>query len=243
MVQKVPKWFPKWLSFREARDIKQKHRQVGTLCGVERCQLDTCNTKKKRQSRVGIKFRRNRRRIGRHDMPHNERYRKPDSIGDKRRKKNPACSVAEQAGVMRDRVIGLSIDRKGCYFFTPSNESTIFILISSKESTILTFTSSKESTILTLPQESSKASTILMSASSKASTILTLMSSNESTIFTLPYRLYVFPSLVIVQFSLSIVTSEANINRHVTLNSSNIQNRFIIEKQSFVSILETTLHL
>ena len=37
---------------------------------------------------VGIKFRRNGRRKERHGMPHNERCREPDSIGDKRRKKN-----------------------------------------------------------------------------------------------------------------------------------------------------------
>ena len=38
-------------------------------------------------------------------MPHNERCGKPDSIGDKRRKKKPACSVIKQAGVPIDRVI------------------------------------------------------------------------------------------------------------------------------------------
>ena len=45
-------------------------------------------------------------------MPHNERYGKPDSIGDKRRKKTPACSVVEQAGVPIDRVIGGLRERK-----------------------------------------------------------------------------------------------------------------------------------
>ena len=41
-------------------------------------------------------------------MPHNERCGKPDSIGDKRRKKKPACSVVEQAGVPIDRgIMGL----------------------------------------------------------------------------------------------------------------------------------------
>ena len=58
-------------------------------------------------------FGRNRRRIGRHDMPHNERCRKPDSIGDIRRKKTPACSVVEQAGVPIDRVFGGLRERKG----------------------------------------------------------------------------------------------------------------------------------
>ena len=45
-------------------------------------------------------------------MPHDERCGKPDSNGDKRRKIKPACSVVEQAGVLRNRVIGLSRDRK-----------------------------------------------------------------------------------------------------------------------------------
>ena len=35
-------------------------------------------------------------------MPHNERYGKPDSIGDKRRKKKPAYLVGKQAGVLID---------------------------------------------------------------------------------------------------------------------------------------------
>lgn len=38
-------------------------------------------------------------------MPHNERCGKPDSIGDKKRKKKPACSVGKQAGVLKNRVI------------------------------------------------------------------------------------------------------------------------------------------
>jgi len=60
---------------------------------------------------VGIKFRRNRRRKERHCMPHNERCRKPDSIGDKRRKKSQPARKEEQAGVLRNRVIGLSRER------------------------------------------------------------------------------------------------------------------------------------
>ena len=34
----------------------------------------------------------------------------------KQTKKEPACSVVEQAGVPIDRVIGLSIDRKGLFY-------------------------------------------------------------------------------------------------------------------------------
>lgn len=52
------------------------------------------------RANVGIGFRRNGRRKERHGMPHNERCGKPDSIGDKRRKKTPACLVVEQAGGM-----------------------------------------------------------------------------------------------------------------------------------------------
>lgn len=51
-------------------------------------------------------------------MPHNERCRKSESIGDKRRKKNPACSVVEQAGVPIDRVIGGLRERKGLVVFS-----------------------------------------------------------------------------------------------------------------------------
>ena len=64
---------------------------------------------------VGIKFRRNGRKKERHGMPHNERYGKPDSIGDKRRKKKPAYLVGKQAGISTHRVIGLSRGRKENY--------------------------------------------------------------------------------------------------------------------------------
>ena len=41
----------------EARDRETKTSPSGhPACGLERCQLDTCNTKKKRQSRVRIQF-------------------------------------------------------------------------------------------------------------------------------------------------------------------------------------------
>ena len=53
------------------------------------------NTKKKRQSRVRIQFLAAKARL----------------FPAKQTKKEPACSVAEQAGVPIDRVIGLSIDR------------------------------------------------------------------------------------------------------------------------------------
>ena len=49
-------------------------------------------------------------------MPHNERYGKPDRIGDKRRKKKPACLVVKQAGVLRNRVIEVLRERKGLFF-------------------------------------------------------------------------------------------------------------------------------
>ena len=49
-------------------------------------------------------------------MPHNERYGKPDSIGDKRRKKKPAYLVGKQAGVPRNRVIVGLIEPKGLFF-------------------------------------------------------------------------------------------------------------------------------
>ena len=51
---------------------------------------------------VGIQFRRNGRRKERHGMSHNERCGKADNIGDKRRKKTPACLEVEQAGVLID---------------------------------------------------------------------------------------------------------------------------------------------
>ena len=50
--------------------------------GVERCQLDTCNTKKKQQSRVRIQFLAAKARLFR----------------TKQTKIEPACSVVEQAG-------------------------------------------------------------------------------------------------------------------------------------------------
>ena len=65
---------------------------------------------------------------------------------------------------------------------------------------------------------------------SKASTILIFISSKESTIFTLPYRLYVLPSLVIVQFSLSILTSEATAK--VTKNE-----QIKMEKKRFIYLI------
>ena len=71
-----------------------------STAGVERCQLDTCNTKKKRQSRVRIQFLAARARLFR----------------TKQTKKEPACSVVEQAGVPIDRVFGLSIERKGLFY-------------------------------------------------------------------------------------------------------------------------------
>ena len=40
----------------------------------------------------------------------------PNSIRTQWTKKEPACSVVEQAGVPIDRVIGLSIDRKGIFY-------------------------------------------------------------------------------------------------------------------------------
>lgn len=112
---------------------------------------------------------------------------------------------------------------------TPSKESTILILMSSKLSTIFTLTSSKASTILTLPQESSKAFTMRISASSKLSTILTLISSKASTILTLPYRLKVFPSLVMVQLSLSILTSSAHAPK-VRAGQNNIAKSLFIRR-------------
>ena len=69
-------------------------------------------------------------------MPHNERCRKPDSIGDKRRKKNPACSVVEQAGVPIDRVFGLSIDRQGLFYLL-TLESVGFVAIFDIDMTIV----------------------------------------------------------------------------------------------------------
>ena len=39
---------------------------------------------------------------GRHSMPHNERCREPDNIGDKRRKKSQPARKDEQAGVLID---------------------------------------------------------------------------------------------------------------------------------------------
>ena len=44
-------------------------------------------------------------------MPHNERCGKPDNIGDKRRKKSQPARKDEQAGVLIDRVSGLSRER------------------------------------------------------------------------------------------------------------------------------------
>ena len=69
-------------------------------------------------------------------MPHNERYGKPNSIGDKRRKKNPACSVAEQAGVPIDRVFGGLRERKGLFYlltlerigFIPAEDEDLSVL-------------------------------------------------------------------------------------------------------------------
>ncbi len=84
----------------------------------------------------GTGFRRNRRRIGRHDMPHNERCRKPDSIGDKRRKKTPACSVVEQAGVARDRVIRGLRERKGLFNLL-TLESIGFVATEDEDLTVL----------------------------------------------------------------------------------------------------------
>ena len=56
-----------------------------STAGVERCQLDTRNTKKKRQSRVRIQFLAAKARL----------------FPAKQTKKEPACSVVEQAGVDR----------------------------------------------------------------------------------------------------------------------------------------------
>ena len=60
-----------------------------STAGVERCPLDTRITKKKRQSRVRIQF-----------LAARALFR------TKQTKKEPACSVAEQAGVLINRVIG-----------------------------------------------------------------------------------------------------------------------------------------
>ena len=68
-------------------------------CGEERCPLDTRITKKKRQSRVRIQFLAARARLFR----------------TKQTKKEPACSVVEQAGVPIDRVIGGLRERKGLF--------------------------------------------------------------------------------------------------------------------------------
>ena len=57
------------------------------------------NTKKKRQSRVRIQFIAARARLFR-----------------TKQKKEPACSVVEQAGVPIDRVFGLSRERKGLFY-------------------------------------------------------------------------------------------------------------------------------
>ena len=39
----------------------------------------------------------------------------------KQTKKEPACSVVEQAGILIDRVIGLSRERKGLFYLLTSN--------------------------------------------------------------------------------------------------------------------------
>ncbi len=57
-------------------------------------------TKNGRQSRVRIQFLAARARL----------------FPAKQTKKEPACSVAEQAGVPIDRVFGLSIDRQGLFY-------------------------------------------------------------------------------------------------------------------------------
>ena len=69
-------------------------------------------------------------------MPHNERYGKPDSIGDKRRKKKPAYLVGKQAGVQRNRVIGGLRERKGlfyllalqCIYLLPTEDEDLSVL-------------------------------------------------------------------------------------------------------------------
>ena len=57
-------------------------------------------TKNGRQSRVRIQFLAAKARLFR----------------TKQTKKEPACSVVEQAGAPIDRVVGLSIDRKGLFY-------------------------------------------------------------------------------------------------------------------------------
>ena len=95
----------------EARDRETKTSPSGhPACGLERCQLDTCNTKKKRQSRVRIQFLAARATIISYLIAFERLFR------TKQTKKEPACSVVEQAGVPIDRVIGLSIDRKGLFY-------------------------------------------------------------------------------------------------------------------------------
>ena len=85
----------------EARDRETKTSPSGhPACGLERCQLDTCNTKKKRQSRVRIQFLAAKATIILNET-------------DEER----TCLLGGGAGrSLIDRVIGLSIDRKGLFY-------------------------------------------------------------------------------------------------------------------------------
>ena len=76
---------------------------------MERCQVDTCNTKKKRQSRVRIQFLAAMATIISYLALLERLFR------TKQTKKEPACSVVEQAGVPIDRVIGGLRERKGLF--------------------------------------------------------------------------------------------------------------------------------
>ena len=93
----------------EARDRETKTSPSGhPACGLERCQLDTCNTKKKRQSRVRIQFLAVRARLFLISLHSN------DCFGRSRRRKNlPARWWSRQeSDRSRKRVIEkASVDR------------------------------------------------------------------------------------------------------------------------------------
>ena len=103
----------------EARDSETKTSPSGhPACGLERCQLDTCNTKKKRQSRVRIQFLAAGARLflSRKGPIISYLIAFERLFRTKQTKKEPACSVVEQAGVPIDQVIGGLRVRKGLFY-------------------------------------------------------------------------------------------------------------------------------
>ena len=117
----------------EARDRETKTSPSGHLaCGLERCQLDTCNTKKKRQSHVRIQFLAAWARLFLISLCSNDCFLSHciRTIVSNETDEERTCLLGSGAGRSPiDRVIGLSIERKvilpldlGEYRFCPLGE-------------------------------------------------------------------------------------------------------------------------